>query len=136
MGNCFTNKHSDRSTKNVNKPTHVGSDDLNFSTLLANEAVKIEEDAVDLKSLWAQPGFSNEMQQKINKFFKDSEEIADWINIQLFVATSEDYGKDLDDVDHLIHKFDIFQSDLIKVCFQIQNLSIMLIEVDFDDLCK
>ena len=123
MGNCFTNKHSDRSTKNVNKPTHVGSDDLNFSTLLANEAVKIEEDAVDLKSLWAQPGFSNEMQQKINKFFKDSEEIADWINTQLFVAASEDRGKDLDDVDRLIHKFDIFQSDLIKVCFQIHNLS-------------
>ena len=123
MGNCFINKHSDRSTKNVNKPTHVGSEDLNFSTLLANEAVKIEEDAVDLKSLRAQPGFSNEMQQKINKFFKDSEEIADWINIQLFVAASEDYGKDLDDVDRLIHKFDIFQSDLIKVCFQIHNLS-------------
>ena len=123
MGNCFTNKHSDRSTKNVNKPSHVGSDDLNFSTLLANEAVKIEEDAVDLKSLWAQPGFSNEMQQKINKFFKDSEEIADWINIQLFVATSEDYGKDLEDVDRLIHKFDIFQSDLIKVCFQFHSLS-------------
>ena len=124
MGNCFTNKHSDRSTKNVNKPTHVGSDDLNFSTLLANEAVKIEEDAADLKSLWAQPGFSNEIQQKINKFFKDSEEIADWINTQLFVAASEDYGKDLDDVDCLIHKFDIFQSDLIKVCFQFHNLSI------------
>ena len=123
MGNCFTNKHSDRSTKNVNKPSHVGSDDLNFSTLLANEAVKIEEDAVALKSLWAQPGFSNEMQQKINKVLKDSEEIADWINIQLFVAASEDYGKDLDDVDRLIHKFDIFQSDLIKVCFQIHNLS-------------
>ena len=112
----------DRFTKNVNKPTHVGND-LNFSTLLANEAVKIEEDAVDLKSLWAQPGFSNEMQQKINKFFKDSEEIADWINIQLFVATSEDYGKDLEDVDRLIHKFDIFQSDLIKVCFQFHSLS-------------
>ena len=93
MGNCFTNKHSDRSTKNVNKPTHVGSEDINFSILLANEAVKIEEDAV------AQPGFSNEMQQKINKFFKDSKEIADWINTQLFVAASEDYGKDLDDVD-------------------------------------
>ena len=123
MGNCFTNDCSDRFTKNVNKPTHVGSEDLNFSTLLANEAVKIEEDAVDLKSLWAQPGFSNEMQQKINKFFKDSEEIADWINTQLFVAASEDYGKDLDDVDRLIHKFDIFQSDLIKVCFQIHNLS-------------
>ena len=119
MGNCFTNKHSDRSrsTKNVNKPTHVGSEDLNFSTLLANEAVKIEEDAV------AQPGFSNEMQQKINRFFKDSKEIADWINTELFVAASEDYGKDLDDVDRLIHKFDIFQSDLIKVCFQFHSLS-------------
>ena len=126
MGNCFTNKYSDRSTRNVNKPTHVGSEDLNFSTLLANEAVKIEEDAVDLKSLWAQPGFSNEMQQKINKFFKDSEEIADWINTQLFVAASEDYGKDLDDVDRLIHKFDIFQSDLIKVCFQFHSLSMYL----------
>ena len=126
MGNCFNNKHSDRSTRNVNKPTHVGSEDLNFSTLLANEAVKIEEDAVDLKSLWAQPGFSNEMQQKINKFFKDSEEIADWINIQLIVAASKDYGKDLDDVDRLIHKFDIFQSDLIKVCFQFHSLSMYL----------
>ena len=139
MGNCFTNHSAARSTKNVNKPTHVGSEDLNFSTLLANEAVKIEEDAVALKSLWAQPGFSNEMQQKINKFFKDSEEIADWINIQLFVAASEDYGKDLDDVDRLIHKFDIFQSDLIKVCFQFHSLSmylLMLIEVDFDDICK
>ena len=71
MGNCFTNDCSDRFTKNVNKPTHVGSEDLNFSTLLANEAVKIEEDAVDLKSLRAQPGFSNEMQQKINKVLKD-----------------------------------------------------------------
>ena len=123
MGNCFTNNHSDRSTKNVNKPTHVGSEDLNFSTLLANEAVRIEEDAVALKSLWAQPGFSNEMQQKIKIFFKDSDEISDLINTQLFVAASEDYGKDLDDVDRLIHKFDIFQSDLIKVCFQIHNLS-------------
>ena len=130
MGNCFTNKHSDRSTKNVNKPTHVGSEDLNFSTLLANEAVKVEEDAV------AQPGFSNEMQQKINKFFKDSKEIADWINTELFVAASEDYGKDLDDVDRLIHKFDIFQSDLIKVCFQFHNLSTMYVNRsrDFDDI--
>ena len=123
MGNCFNNKHSDRFTRNVNKPTHVGSEDLNFSTLLANEAVRIEEDAVALKSLWAQPGFSNEMQQKIKIFFKDSDEISDLINTQLFVAASEDYGKDLDDVDRLIHKFDIFQSDLIKVCFQIHNLS-------------
>ena len=115
MGNCFTNKHSDRSTKNVNKPTHVGSEDLNFSTLLANEAVKIEEDA--------QPGFSNEMQQKMNKFFKDSEEIANWINTQLIFVASEECGKDLDDIDCLIHNFDIFQSDLIKVCSQCHNLS-------------
>ena len=105
MGNCFTTNHSDRSTKNVNKPTHVGND-LNFSTLLANEAVKIEGDEV------AQPEFSNEVKQKIDKFFKDCEEIEDWINTQLFVASSEDYGKDLDDVDRLIHNFDTFQSDL------------------------
>ena len=114
MGNCFTN-HSARSTKNVNKPTHVGND-LNFSTLLANEAVKIEEDG-------AQPGFSNEVKQKINKFFKDCVEVEDWLNTQLTVASSEDYGKDLDDVELLIQNFDIFLGDLYKVRSQIHNQS-------------
>jgi spectrin beta len=36
----------------------------------------------------------------------------DWINSQLTVASSEDYGKDLDDVDRLIHNFDLFLTNL------------------------
>ena len=45
------------------------------------------------------------VKRRLYQFFRDSEEMEDWINSQLTVASSEDYGKDLDDVDRLIHNF-------------------------------
>ena len=52
------------------------------------------------------------VKQRMYQFFRDCEEMEDWIQSQLTVASSEDYGKDLDDVDRLIHNFDIFLADL------------------------
>ena len=52
------------------------------------------------------------VKRRVYQFFRDSEEMEDWINSQLTVASSEDYGKDLDDVDRLIHNFDLFLNNL------------------------
>ena len=52
------------------------------------------------------------VKQRMYQFFRDCEEMEDWINSQLTIASSEDYGKDLDDVDRLIHNFDVFLADL------------------------
>jgi len=52
------------------------------------------------------------VKRRLYQFFRDSEEMEDWISSQLTVASSEDYGKDLDDVDRLIHNFDLFLTNL------------------------
>lgn len=51
---------------------------------------------------------------KIYQFNRDSEEMEDLINGRLAVASSEDYGKDLDDVDRLIHNYETFFENLNK----------------------
>ena len=51
---------------------------------------------------------------KIYQFNRDSEEMEDLINGRLTVASSEDYGKDLDDVERLIHKFEGFFENLLQ----------------------
>lgn len=52
------------------------------------------------------------VKQRVYQFLRDCEEMEDWINGQLSVAASEDYGKDLDDVERLIHNFDLFLANL------------------------
>ena len=51
--------------------------------------------------------------KKIYQFNKDSEEIEDLIASRLVVASSEDYGKDLDDVERLIHNYETFFDNLL-----------------------
>jgi len=46
--------------------------------------------------------------QKIYQFNRDSEELEDLITSRLVVASSEDYGKDLDDVERLMHNYETF----------------------------
>ena len=48
------------------------------------------------------------------QYMRDKEEMVDLINTQLTVAASEDYGKDLHDVERLIHNFDIFMDNLVQ----------------------
>ena len=51
---------------------------------------------------------------KVYQFNRDIEEMEDLINSRLMVASSDDYGKDLDDVERLIHKFDGFFENLLQ----------------------
>jgi len=51
---------------------------------------------------------------KVYQFNRDSEEMEDLINSRLTMASSEDYGKDLDDVERLIHKFEGFFDNLMQ----------------------
>lgn len=68
-----------------------------FNSLLAK--VKSQKEALVVK-------------RRIYQFLRDSEEMEDWINTQSTIAATEDYGKDLDDVERLIHNFDLFLSNL------------------------
>ena len=49
---------------------------------------------------------------KVHKFLREADEVADWINEQITVAASEDYGRDVEHVEILIQKFESFLSTL------------------------
>ena len=52
--------------------------------------------------------------QKIYQFNRDSEEMEDLINSRLVIASAEDYGKDLDDVERLMHNYETFFENLLQ----------------------
>ena len=88
------------------KRGHFESDEI--TTQMTTIAIAFEELLVKVKSQKE----ALMVKRRVYQFFRDSEEMEDWINSQLTVASSEDYGKDLDDVDRLIHNFDLFVTNL------------------------
>ena len=46
--------------------------------------------------------------------FHEAEEVCDWINAQMAVAASEDYGKDVSHVERLIKTFDSFMQTILS----------------------
>ena len=49
---------------------------------------------------------------KVYKFLREADQLIDWINEQITVAASEDYGRDVEHVEILIQKFESFLSTL------------------------
>lgn len=49
---------------------------------------------------------------KLYKFLREADQVVDWINEQITVAASEDYGRDVEHVEILIQKFESFLSTL------------------------
>lgn len=49
-----------------------------------------------------------EESRKLFVFLRESDEVAEWLNEQMTVAASEDYGRDVEHVEILIQKFDSF----------------------------
>lgn len=45
-------------------------------------------------------------------FLRESDEVGEWLNEQMTIAASEDYGRDVEHVEILIQKFDSFLSAL------------------------
>lgn len=49
-----------------------------------------------------------EESRKLFVFLRESDEVGEWLNDQMAVAASEDYGRDVEHVEILIQKFDTF----------------------------
>ena len=53
-------------------------------------------------------------QKDVIEFLHEAEEVVDWINTQMAVAASEDYGKDVSHVERLIKTFDSFMQTILS----------------------
>lgn len=53
-----------------------------------------------------------EESRKLFVFLRESDEVGEWLNEQMAVAASEDYGRDVEHVEILIQKFETFLSVL------------------------
>lgn len=60
--------------------------------------------------------------RRVHKFLREADEVADWINEQMAVAASEDYGRDVEHVEILIQKFESFLSTLNASHDRIESL--------------
>ena len=60
--------------------------------------------------------------RRVHKFLREADEVADWINEQMAVAASEDYGRDVEHVEILIQKFESFLSTLNASQDRIESL--------------
>ncbi|KAK7068041.1 Spectrin beta chain, non-erythrocytic 5, partial [Halocaridina rubra] len=49
---------------------------------------------------------------KLYQFLREGEEVGEWLNEQMAIAASEDYGRDVEHVEILIQKFESFYSSL------------------------
>lgn len=49
---------------------------------------------------------------KLFRFLRESDEVGEWLNDQMAVAASEDYGRDVEHVEILIQKFESFLTAL------------------------
>ena len=72
----------------------------------------VEEQFEQLKKLAEMRQARLEDGHKVHKFLREADEVADWINEQMAVAASEDYGRDVEHVEILIQKFEAFLSTL------------------------
>merc|ERR1712183_770026 len=68
--------------------------------------------------------------QKIYQFNRDSEEMEDLITSRLVVASSEDYGKDLDDVERLIHTYETFFENLLQQKEKLNKFNELAMELE------
>lgn len=74
--------------------------------------MEIESQFSDLRILSEQRALRLSESQKLFKFLREADEVAEWIGDQTTVAASEDYGRDVEHVELLIQTFESFLSGL------------------------
>ncbi|XP_076029013.1 spectrin beta chain, non-erythrocytic 5 kst isoform X3 [Oratosquilla oratoria] len=74
---------------------------------------EVEELYNELKNLREKRAKRLEGSQKLFKFLRECEEVVEWVNEQMSVAASEDYGRDVEHVEILIQKFESFMTTLM-----------------------
>jgi spectrin beta len=73
---------------------------------------KIEETYQKLRALLEEKQARLAESKKLYKFLREAEEVVTWINDQMSIAASEDYGQDVEHVQLLIKKYEGFLSNL------------------------
>ncbi|XP_050686605.1 spectrin alpha chain-like [Eriocheir sinensis] len=79
-------------------------DSENISKKMQN----VEQHFAELQSLQEKRAKRLEESRKLFVFLRESDEVGEWLNDQMAVAASEDYGRDVEHVEILIQKFDTF----------------------------
>ncbi|XP_063863705.1 spectrin alpha chain-like isoform X25 [Scylla paramamosain] len=79
-------------------------DSENISKKMQN----VEQQYAELQMLLEKRAKRLEESRKLFVFLRESDEVAEWLNEQMTVAASEDYGRDVEHVEILIQKFDSF----------------------------
>ncbi|XP_045137790.1 spectrin beta chain, non-erythrocytic 1-like isoform X9 [Portunus trituberculatus] len=79
-------------------------DSENISKKMQN----VEQQFAELQVLLEKRAKRLEESRKLFVFLRESDEVAEWLNEQMTVAASEDYGRDVEHVEILIQKFDSF----------------------------
>jgi spectrin beta len=79
---------------------------------IQNKMTAVEQQFNELKQLAEERHTRLADSHKVHKFLREADEVSDWINEQMAVAASEDYGRDVEHVEILIQKFESFLSTL------------------------
>jgi spectrin beta len=79
---------------------------------IENKMASVDQQYEQLKQLADARQKNLDDNHKIHKFLREADEVADWINEQMAMAASEDYGRDVEHVEILIQKFESFLSTL------------------------
>ncbi|XP_071037774.1 spectrin beta chain [Parasteatoda tepidariorum] len=76
----------------------------------------------ELKQLSEERGYRLQESKRLFHFLRDADEVAAWIQDQMVIASSEDYGKDVEHVEILIQKFEGFLSTVHSNDDRVANL--------------
>lgn len=79
---------------------------------LIHQQQNVEQQYAELKVLQEKRAKRLEESRKLFVFLRESDEVGEWLNEQMVVAASEDYGRDVEHVEILIQKFESFLSVL------------------------
>ncbi|GIY06493.1 hypothetical protein CDAR_514752 [Caerostris darwini] len=83
---------------------------------------QVEASYQELKQLAEERGYRLQESKRFFNFMRDADEVAAWIQDQMVIASSEDYGKDVEHVEILIQKFEGFISTIHSNEDRIANL--------------
>ena len=90
--------------------------------IIENKMASVDQQYEQLKQLAVARQKNLDDSQKIRKFLREADEVANWINEQMAMAALEVYGRDVEHVEILIKQFEDFLSTLNASQYRIELL--------------
>ncbi|XP_042865885.1 spectrin beta chain, non-erythrocytic 5-like isoform X7 [Penaeus japonicus] len=79
---------------------------------ITKKMTQVNEQYAEMKILREKRAKRLEDSGKLFRFLRESDEVGEWLNDQMAIAASEDYGRDVEHVEILIQKFESFLTAL------------------------